>query len=61
MIEKMENPNTGKMAYELSHWSYTTELPYVALRTHRGFYDSYEEAENEHNKQVIIDRFAGSE
>lgn len=58
MIEKVKHPETGKDVFELSHWNYASELPYVALRVHMGFYNTYEAAENESAKQVLIERFS---
>lgn len=57
LIEPMKNPETGKKEFELSHWCYSTELPYVALRQHIGFYATYEKAEEESNMLEISRRF----
>jgi len=57
MIEEMTHPETKKRVFELSSWNYSTELPYMALRTHIGFYDNYEVAESAKMKQEIIEKF----
>lgn len=57
LIEKMKHPETGKIVFELSHWNYSSELPYVAMRVHLGFYETYEQAEQIHYKQTLITRF----
>lgn len=57
MIEKYIDPIDKKTKYELSHWYYASELPYVAMRQHLGFYLKYEDADNAHHRQVLIDKF----
>ncbi len=56
-ITEMINPENSKKTFELASWNYSTELPYIALRSHEGFFDNYEQAESEKMKQEVIDKF----
>lgn len=57
-ITEMKHPETGDEMYELAHWEYSSEFPYVAARRHIGLYGSYEDAEGAHAKEFILTRFS---
>jgi uncharacterized protein (DUF427 family) len=56
-IEEMAHPETKEKVFEVAHWYYSTELPYVAIRHHIGFYENYMKADNAHHKNAMIDKF----
>lgn len=56
-INEVTHIETKEKWYELSHWYFSEDMPEVAGRRHMGFYNTSAEAENEHVKIMVYERF----
>jgi hypothetical protein len=56
-IKKVTHSETMKNYYELSHWYVSSDLPDIAGKKIQGYYESCEEAENQHVKIMVHEKF----
>lgn len=58
LIEKYPCPVDKVDKWELSHWLYASDLPYVAMRHHIGFYRTIDDAEAANAKEILVAKFS---